>query len=97
MKIAVLMSTYNGEQYISEQIDSILAQEGDFDLELHVRDDGSKDGTINILSRYEEEGKLRWYNNENLGPAKSFMDLIFSCGEYDCSAFVCCRTPSRNR
>ena len=83
MKIAVLMSTYNGEQYIAEQIDSILAQEGDFDLELHIRDDGSKDGTINILSRYEEEGKLRWYNNENLGPAKSFMDLIFSCGEYD--------------
>ena len=40
MRVAVLMSTYNGEKYIREQIDSILEQSGNFDLDLWVRDDG---------------------------------------------------------
>ena len=39
-KVIVLMSTYNGEAYLQQQIDSILAQEGDFELKLLVRDDG---------------------------------------------------------
>ena len=48
MRTAVLMSSYNGQKYIRQQIDSILAQEGDFQLELWVRDDGSTDGTKEI-------------------------------------------------
>ena len=48
MRVAVLMSTYNGEKYIREQIDSILEQSGNFDLDLWVRDDGSKDSTQQI-------------------------------------------------
>lgn len=88
MKIAVLMSTYNGENYIKEQIDSILAQTGDFTLELWVRDDGSRDGTVDILARYAEAGKLRWYTGENRKPAHSFMDLLLSCPEYDYYAFA---------
>ena len=52
MRTAVLMSSYNGQKYIRQQIDSILAQEGDFQLELWVRDDGSTDGTKEILQEY---------------------------------------------
>ena len=37
--VAVLMSTYNGEKYLKEQIDSILAQR-DVDVTLYIRDDG---------------------------------------------------------
>lgn len=88
MKIAVLMSTYNGEKYIKEQIDSILNQKGDFHLDLWVRDDGSKDETQNILEKYAEEGKLRWYSGDNLGPAKSFIDLVRQCLGYDYYAFA---------
>ena len=58
VKIAVLMSTYNGEKYLREQLDSILNQVGDFELDLYVRDDGSDDGTIGILEKYKEENKL---------------------------------------
>lgn len=87
-KIAVLMSTYNGEQFIREQIDSILLQKGDFQLDLWVRDDGSKDGTQNILKEYESKGKLKWYTGENKGPAYSFIDLLNHCKNYDFYAFA---------
>ena len=46
--VCILMSTYNGEKYIKQQLDSIFAQE-DVDIKLVVRDDGSKDSTLDIL------------------------------------------------
>lgn len=88
IKVVVLMSTYNGEKYIREQIDSILSQTGEFDLELWVRDDGSKDATQDILQEYAQQGKLQWYTGENLGAAHSFMDLVLKCKEYDYYAFA---------
>lgn len=87
MKIAVLMSTYNGEKYIRQQIDSILAQQCDCEFELLVRDDGSVDGTKQILEEYAEQGQLTWYCGENLGPAKSFLDLVRRSPGYDYYAF----------
>ena len=48
-KVEVLMSTYNGERFLKEQIDSILNQE-DVEISLMIRDDGSTDGTINIIN-----------------------------------------------
>lgn len=88
MKIAVMLSSYNGEQFICHQIESILEQEGDFQLELIVRDDGSTDSTTDILDRYQAAGKLRWYKGENLKPAKSFLDLVKNCSGYDFYAFA---------
>ncbi len=87
-KVAVLMSTYNGEKYLREQIDSILSQKGDFDLQLVVRDDGSNDGTQDILREYENLGKIKWYQGENSGPAKSFMELLLKSEGYDYYAFA---------
>ena len=79
MKIVVLLSSYNGEKFIKEQIDSILNQDitKEMELQLLVRDDGSKDGTHEILNEYQEKGMLTWYTGENLRPAKSFWELIF--------------------
>ncbi|SFG36617.1 glycosyltransferase [Oribacterium sp. WCC10] len=51
-KVLVLMSTYNGEKYLKTQIDSLLAQEG-VEVEILVRDDGSKDRTLEILDEYK--------------------------------------------
>lgn len=50
-KISVVMTTYNGEKYLRDQIDSILPQLKAED-ELLVSDDGSTDGTMQILSEY---------------------------------------------
>ncbi|MFU0811277.1 MAG: hypothetical protein ACFWTL_06460 [Atopobium sp.] len=49
-RVAVLMSTYNGEKYLQEQVDSIAAQEG-VEVEMFVRDDGSSDGTCKLLKK----------------------------------------------
>lgn len=52
-KILVMMTTYNGEKYVEEQIESILNQEN-IDVSLFIRDDGSSDGTVRILEQYEK-------------------------------------------
>ena len=51
MKIVVCMATYNGEKFISEQIDSILNQSYS-DFSLYISDDGSTDETLSIINRY---------------------------------------------
>ena len=88
MKVIVLMSTYNGERFLKEQIESILNQKGAFQLDLVVRDDGSSDGTVNILEYYKNKKLLNWYSGENLGPALSFIDLLYNSKEYDYYAFA---------
>ena len=52
-RVKVLLSAYNGEKYIEEQIESILNQSYK-SIELYIRDDGSKDHTPEILQKYEE-------------------------------------------
>lgn len=81
-RIVVLLSSYNGEKYIKEQIDSIL-QQADVSIRIIVRDDGSTDGTINILREYKAKGFLDYYTGENLGPVWSFMDLVYKAPDGD--------------
>ena len=87
-KVLVLMSTYNGEKYLREAIDSILNQTN-VEVSLLVRDDGSKDATQDILQKYQNQNKLKWYCGKNLGAQMSFMDLIFQAEEgWDFYAFA---------
>ncbi len=85
--VAVLMSTYNGEKYLKEQIDSILNQKN-VQVILVVRDDGSTDQTISMLQRYEVEGQLILRAGENLGVGNSFMDLLYHAPQADYYAFA---------
>ena len=87
-RVAVLMSTYNGEKYLREQIETILNQKGDFELKLFVRDDGSKDNTVNILEEYKNKYGIEWYQGNNYGSAKSFMDLVRRVKGFDFYAFA---------
>lgn len=50
-RTAVLLAAWNGERYLEEQIESILHQTGQ-DFELYIHDDGSDDGTQDILRDY---------------------------------------------
>ena len=47
-RILVLMSTYNGEKYLQEQLDSILSQKN-VKVDILVRDDGSTDSTVSVI------------------------------------------------
>ncbi len=73
--VNVLISTYNGERYISEQIESILCQTYK-NIMIYVRDDGSTDDTVSILERYERENKIQLLKGENLGFGRSFLTLL---------------------
>lgn len=86
-KVQVLLSSYNGEKYIEEQIDSILKQE-EVEISLLVRDDGSTDKTIEILKRLSADKRITYYQGENIKPARSFMDLVNKSGEFDYFAFA---------
>ena len=84
--ITILLSTYNGEKYLEEQIDSLLKQK-DVNINIYVRDDGSTDKTREILDKYQEQGVLEWYTGPNLRPAKSFMNLIMNAPNDEYYAF----------
>lgn len=84
--MTVLMSTYNGEHYLREQLDSILAQDCG-DVFILVRDDGSTDRTTEILEAYKGP-QLDWYSGENLRPAQSFMDLVYHAPDSAYYAFA---------
>lgn len=75
-KIVVLLSTYNGEKYLNEQIDSILNQKNCGIVELVVRDDGSTDNTIKILEEYKRKGMLTYIEGNNIGYVGSFFELL---------------------
>ncbi len=81
-KICVLLSTYNGEKYLDEQIKSLLAQKN-VELTLLARDDGSKDRTQEMLREWaEKEPAVRILEENfgtNYGVAKSFTYLL-NCG-----------------
>lgn len=81
------MSTYNGEKYLKEQIDSLLSQKG-VNVNILIRDDGSIDNTISMLREYSQKyDNIEYYSGHNLGPAYSFLDLMKKSKEADLYAF----------
>ena len=74
--VLVLLSTYNGQKYLREQLDSLYVQEG-VNINILARDDGSKDDTIAILYEYQHKfGKMNIIEGSNIGCARSFCMLI---------------------
>ncbi len=94
-QVAILMCTYNGEEFIREQLDSIEAQDYK-NWTLYVNDDGSRDKTLDILKTYQKKwGVKKLYIRK--GPKKGFCqnflqiindpkinaDLYFLCDQDD--------------
>ncbi len=86
-KLTILISTYNGEKYLKEQIDSLYNQTCK-EFQIIVRDDGSTDNTIEILKRYDIE---IIDSDDNLGAKESFAKLLeFALGNNDSNYFMFC-------
>lgn len=79
MKVNIVMSTYNGELFLTEQIISI--QEQTFkNWQLFIRDDGSSDHTPEIIKFFAENDSriifINEDNRENFGVIKNFFTLV---------------------
>lgn len=85
-KMTVLLSTYNGEMYLEALLASLTTQIFPISTIL-VRDDSSTDGTCDILTKWQNSNLLKWYSGDNLGPARSFRDLICKAPDSDYYAF----------
>ena len=75
-KIAVLMATYNGVNFIDQQLTSLIAQT-DVKIEIHVNDDGSTDGTLDRLSHWKQQGLIKTLtHSKNIGATRAFIKLL---------------------
>lgn len=84
--IDILMATYNGEEYIHEQIQSILSQTYT-EWILYIRDDKSTDKTVSIIRKFVEKypNKIIFIEDDlgSLGAKNNFSQLInYSINEY---------------
>ena len=75
-KVTILVSTYNGENYIEELLDSILNQTYK-NIDIYIRDDGSRDSTQKILEKYNKENEnIKVFLESNKGVVGSFFDCL---------------------
>lgn len=85
-KVAILMATYNGGQYLNEQIESLIQQKN-VEIQILVRDDGSNDNTINILDHYQSQNLVTWFSSGHISVAESFFELLKQSPDADYYAF----------
>lgn len=83
-KAILLISTYNGEKFLPAMLDSVVAQTYE-NLDVYIRDDGSKDRTLDILDEYEKKyGNIHIIKGEeNLGYPGCFYYLTDHAPEAD--------------
>ena len=90
MKILILLSTFNGNLFLPELLNSLYCQE-EIVFEILVRDDGSTDDTKNILRQYNNRyGNITVVEGKNIGARKSFLELIQMASkrnDFDYAAF----------
>ena len=74
MLISVIMANYNGAKYLSDAIESVIAQDYN-NFEFIIIDDGSTDGSREIIEKYHRlyKGKIKpVYRSENMGQGACF-------------------------
>ncbi len=76
--VAILLSTYNGQRFVAEQLDSLLTQDYP-SIQIRIRDDGSTDGTLDVLGSYaQRDARIKVEAGINLGCVGSFLNLLRS-------------------
>jgi len=86
-RIIILMSTYNGDDYVEDQIRSIYEQTFQ-DFQLVIRDDGSEPVFLQKLEKLQRTYGFRLIEGKNAGFARSFMALLEKAGDAELYAFA---------
>jgi len=88
--VEILLSTWNGEKYLSPLLDSLLAQTAANQLRILVRDDGSTDSTLAILRKYASaHDNIRIIEGTNVGVIRSFGELMEAMNPDSTLAMFC--------
>ena len=75
-RVSVAMAAYNGEKYLTDQLDSILQQLGSED-EVVVSDDGSTDNTIRIIESYcAQDPRIRFVEGPGRGVKQNIASAL---------------------
>lgn len=74
-KLVVLLSTFNGENFLESQLESLMNQIN-VNFDIIIRDDGSSDGTKQILKKYEHRVGITVTYGDHLGTTSSYMNLL---------------------
>jgi len=74
-RVQVLLSTYNGQTHLAEQLATVLGQDHK-ELDILIRDDGSTDRTREVLTNFSRDPRVSIILGDNLGVVGSFFDLI---------------------
>ncbi|WP_268624010.1 glycosyltransferase family 2 protein [Paenibacillus alvei] len=88
-KVQILVSTYNGEKYLREQLDSLLNQTHSHFF-ITIRDDGSSDRTTTIVQNYVDANpnKIEAFYEQNVGVIASFFKLLLNYVHED-TDYIC--------
>ncbi len=85
-RVQILLSTYNGEKYLRDQLNSFLSQE-EIQISVLVRDDGSTDDTRAILDEYSQKYGFKVILGENIGVNAS-MQLLIEVADESCDYYA---------
>lgn len=93
----VLLISYNHKDYIAKAIESVLAQKTQFDFKIHIFDDGSKDGTAEVIKDFAKKypkkikafiAKKNQGAQTNIWKAYKSVDTKY-CAMLECDDFWC--------
>ncbi len=87
MKFSIITPTYNSAKYLTDTIESVLSQKGDFDVEYIIIDGGSTDKTIEIIKKYAEKYPIKWVSEKDDG-MYSAINKGFSMATGDIYAYI---------
>ncbi len=84
----IILSTYNGEKYILQLLDSLYGQTYQ-DICVYIRDDGSTDKTVDLIRSYDKEMNIFFEAGEHVGVVESFFELLLRISGNRAIEYIC--------
>ena len=85
MKLSIIITVYNLEKYLEKLFNSLIPQLNEFrqDVEVVVIDDGSKDNSLEIIEKFNDDKIMKVIRQQNMGVSAARNNgIIQSCGEF---------------
>lgn len=86
-RVTVLLTTFNGVKFLNQQLNSLNGQP-EVQVEVYANDDGSTDGTVELLEIWKELGLIKTISrSKQIGSSQAFLNLLKLCNEKSFVAF----------